>query len=455
MIVHRRLGDRVKRYATFNEPNVISVLGHATGDHAPGLTDREATFKTIHHINLSHGKAIEALRADNKDLILGIVNNLGPAVPASGSEADKKAAEYADAIWNRAFADPQFLGRYPALLEEDLAPYLQPDDLATIHQPLDYFGVNHYSPNYIKHDPDAVLGYSNAPPPEGTPVTGMGWEISPRAFYDQLMDIHQRYGPIPIYVTENGAGYEETVSPDGQIHDDYRVAFLEGYLGAMHEAIDAGADVRGYFIWSLLDNFEWAFGYAKRFGLVYIDYATLKRIPKKSFEYYRKVAAANAVLPAGLGRKGESPTMTTIVGIFDNARDLDEAVERLAEAGIEDTVFDEAIVAEEAGNVGPALGMGIIVKPELPPKPDRHTIIQAFKAHLADYRLPDDGDRRLRHNVFSQRQVRSGQNRPSARRASHPDPAGVPRLAGKSAWLDLALITIITSRGNQIWQKSS
>ncbi len=298
MIVHRRLGDRVRHYATFNEPNVISVLGHALGIHAPGLTDREATFKTIHHINLSHGKTIAALRADKKDLILGIVNNLGPAVPASEAEADKKAADYADAVWNRAFADPQFLGRYPALLEEDLAPHLKPDDLVTIHQRLDYFGVNHYSPNYIKHDSDAVLGYSNPPPPEGTFVTGMGWEVSPRAFFDQLMDIEKSYGPIPIYVTENGAGYEETASPDDQVHDDDRVAFLEAYLGAMREAIAAGADVRGYFIWSLLDNFEWAFGYAKRFGLVYIDYRTLKRIPKKSFEYYRKVAAANAVLPA-------------------------------------------------------------------------------------------------------------------------------------------------------------
>jgi beta-glucosidase/6-phospho-beta-glucosidase/beta-galactosidase len=122
--------------------------------------------------------------------------------------------------------------------------------------------------------------------------------LVPRAFYEQLMDIRQPYGPIPIYVTENGAGYEETASPYGEINDGYRVAYLEGYLGAVHDAIGAGADVQGYFIWSLLDNFEWAFGYAKRFGLVYIDYATLKRIPKKSFEYYRQVAAANAVLAA-------------------------------------------------------------------------------------------------------------------------------------------------------------
>lgn len=298
LIVHRRLGDRVQRYATFNEPNVVSVLGHATGVHAPGISDREATFKTIHHINLAHGKAIAALRADKADLFLGIVNNLQPTVPASPAEADRKAADYADAIWNRAFPDPQFLGRYPALMESDVAPYVKSGDLATIHQPLDFFGVNHYSPNYIKHDLNAVLGFSISSPPENRPVTGMGWEINPHAFYDQLMDIHQRYGPIPIYVTENGAGYEDTPGPDGQIHDEHRIAYLEGYLGAVHDAISAGADVRGYFIWSLLDNFEWAYGYAKRFGLVYIDYGTLKRIPKQSFEYYREIAAANAAVLA-------------------------------------------------------------------------------------------------------------------------------------------------------------
>ncbi|MDQ2696848.1 MAG: family 1 glycosylhydrolase, partial [Pseudomonadota bacterium] len=299
MTVHRRLGDRVRRYATFNECNVFTLLGYAMGIHAPGLTDRDAAFKAVHHVNLAHGKAIKALRDDDKDLILGIVNNLHPALPASDSEADRKATERADALWNRAFPDPQFLGRYPAVLEAELAPYVKADDLSVIHQPLDYFGVNHYSRNFVRHDPQALLGYSHPPLPEGVPVTGMGWEIAPRAFYDQLMDIHRRYGPIPIYVTENGAGYEETVSRDGKVHDDNRVAFLEKYLSAMHDAIADGADVRGYFIWSLLDNFEWAYGYAKRFGLVYIDYQTLQRIPKKSFDYYRRVAAANAVVAAG------------------------------------------------------------------------------------------------------------------------------------------------------------
>ncbi|MDQ2696575.1 MAG: GH1 family beta-glucosidase, partial [Pseudomonadota bacterium] len=301
LTVHRRLGDRVRRYVTFNEPSVVSLRGHAAGVHAPGLKDREATFRAIHHINLSHGKAVKALRTEDKDLELGVVNVLGPIRPATPAAEDQEAAAYWDALANRAFPDPQFLGRYPELLETHIAPWLQPDDLSLIHQPLDYFGLNHYAPNYAKRDPDAVLGVSMSPPPAGTPVTGMGWEINPRAFYDQMMDVHQRYGPIPIYITENGAGYEEAPGPDGQLRDDYRAAFLEGYLGALHEAIAAGADVRGYFIWSLIDNFEWAWGYAKRFGLIYIGYQTLQRLPKRSFEYYRKVVAANAAVPAGQG----------------------------------------------------------------------------------------------------------------------------------------------------------
>ncbi len=299
MAVHRRLGDRVRHYATFNEQNVFTILGHAEGVHAPGLRDREATLKAIHHVNLAHGKAIAELRADDPDLTLGIVHNMQPILPASDSEADRKTAERADALWNRAFADPQYLGRYPAVLEPDMAPYVRDGDLAAIHQRLDYFGINHYSRNFVRHDPNAMFGFGQKPLPEGTPVTGMGWEIAPGAFKDQLMDIHHRYGPIPIYITENGAGYEDVMDADGQVHDDYRVDYLEKYLGAVHDAIAEGADIRGYFVWSLLDNFEWAFGYAKRFGLVYVDYETLERIPKQSFEYYRQVAAANAVVPAG------------------------------------------------------------------------------------------------------------------------------------------------------------
>ncbi len=143
-----------------------------------------------------------------------------------------------------------------------------------------------------------MFGISSALLPAGAPVTGMGWEICPSAFCDQLVDISDRYGRLPIYVMENGAGYEEAPGADGRVHDDGRVGFLEGYLGALQEAVQDGVNVKGYFVWSLLDNFEWAFGYAKRFGLVYLDYQSLRRLPKKSFDYYRQVAAANAVVPA-------------------------------------------------------------------------------------------------------------------------------------------------------------
>jgi len=298
LVVHRQLGDRVQHFVTFNEPNVFTLLGHALGLHAPGLTDREATLKAIHHVNLAHGQAAAALRAADPDLELGIVNNVQPCVAATPSPEDQRAAERADALWNRAFLDPQFLGRYPTLLEQELAPYLQADDLAMIHQPLDFFGVNHYSRNYIVQDPAAVLGYAMAAVPPGAPVTGMGWEINPGVFRDTLVDIHRRYGPIPIYVTENGAGFEDQLDADGLVDDRQRVQFLRAYLSALGEAIAAGADVRGYLIWSLLDNFEWAYGYDKRFGLVYVDYQSLKRTPKDSFEYYRRVVEANAVVAA-------------------------------------------------------------------------------------------------------------------------------------------------------------
>lgn len=298
LVVHRQLGDRVQHFATFNEPNVFTLLGHALGLHAPGLTDREATLKAIHHVNLAHGQAAAALRAADPDLELGIVNNVQPCVAATPSPEDQRAAERADALWNRAFLDPQFLGRYPTLLEQELAPYLQADDLAMIHQPLDFFGVNHYSRHYIVQDPAAVLGYAMAAVPAGAPVTGMGWEINPGVFRDTLVDIHRRYGPIPIYVTENGAGFEDQLDADGLVDDRQRVQFLRAYLSALGEAIAAGADVRGYLIWSLLDNFEWAYGYDKRFGLVYVDYQSLKRTPKDSFEYYRRVVEANAVVAA-------------------------------------------------------------------------------------------------------------------------------------------------------------
>ncbi len=301
LIVVHRLGDRVRHYATFNEPSAFSIHGHATGIHAPGLSDRAATLRATHHINLAHGQAIATLRDHDQDLYLGIVNSMGPCLPATPAAADKWAAEQADTLWNRAFADPQFLGRYPTLLKSEIAPYMRADDLATIYQPLDYFGLNHYSQHLFRRDPNALFGFTQVPPSQGVPVTGMGWEINPRAFYQQLVDSHDRYGSVPIYVTENGAGYEEVLATDGKVHDDNRIAYFESYLDAMRDAIKAGVDVKGYFAWSLLDNFEWSYGYAKRFGLIYIDYHSLQRIPKKSFDYYRKVVAAN-------GQRQESST---------------------------------------------------------------------------------------------------------------------------------------------------
>jgi len=291
--VYARLGDRVRHVIPFNEPAVFSILGYGEGIHAPGVRSRKALWRAIHHVNLAHGAAVQMLRGEDQNLSIGAINALNPLKAASDAEADIIAAEYADALNNRANTDPQFLGRYPAPLASEFAALIEPDDMATIHQPLDFFGLNHYNRSFIRHDPGARFGYVFEPPAPGKPTTDMGWEISPAGFREQLLDIHHRYGPLPIYITENGAGYDEAPGVDGIVDDTRRIGYLRGYLAAMAEAMAEGVDVRGYFVWSLLDNFEWSLGYAKRFGLVHVDYASLARRPKRSFGFYQAVMAGH------------------------------------------------------------------------------------------------------------------------------------------------------------------
>lgn len=287
--VHARLGDRVRHWIPFNEPAVFTILGYGEGIHAPGVRGRESLFRAIHHVNLAHGEAVKVLRGEDSGLCIGAINALNPLHPATDSELDQQAALRADAINNRSIADPQYLGRYPESLLEDLTPLIQPDDMRTIHQPLDFFGLNHYNRSFICHDPSGRFGYRFESPPAGRPTTDMGWEISPESFREQLLDIHQRYGPLPIYVTENGAGFEERLDATAKLKDQRRINYLRDYLAAMAEAMAEGVDVRGYFVWSLLDNFEWNLGYAKRFGLVHVDYDTGLRTPKASYGFYQQL----------------------------------------------------------------------------------------------------------------------------------------------------------------------
>jgi beta-glucosidase len=282
-LVAKHYGDRVKRFATFNEPSVFTLLGYGFGWHAPGLTDRGALLRAIHHVNLAHGAGVDVLRAHVSAASIGAIHNHQPCIPAT--PADQAATRLLDAYWNGAFPNPQLIACYPALLARDIEPFLQAGDLARMCRPVDWFGLNHYSPLYVKADPDSELGFRVAEPPTGIRRTGMGWAIDPQAFRDTLLALDHRYH-LPIFVLENGFGAPEKPNEAGQIIDDQRIAYLQSYTDAMRAAINAGADVRGYFVWSLLDNFEWHTGYASRFGLVYVDYITQRRIPKASFAWF-------------------------------------------------------------------------------------------------------------------------------------------------------------------------
>lgn len=291
-VVARRLSDRVGHFATLNEPNVCTLLGHCFGVHAPGLRDELATLAVIHNMNLAHGQAVRALRAAKSALRVGSIHAIQPVQAATEAAADQATQVLYDALWNWAFPDAQVLGRYPEILASVLEPLVEPGDWELIREPLDFFGLNHYTRMRVRYDPYAPFTVGGGPAPEDAERTGMGWEIAPDAFREALVATARRYPDLPIYVTESGAGYEDSLE-DGVCDDAPRVAYLARYLDALRAAQGEGADVRGYFVWSLLDNFEWQFGYGKRFGIIYVDYESQKRIPKSSYEWYRRMIATN------------------------------------------------------------------------------------------------------------------------------------------------------------------
>ena len=290
-LIATRYGDRVKRFATLNEPSVFTLLGYGMGWHAPGIAAQTAHLKAIHHVNLAHGAGVDALRALVPAASIGAIHNRQPCLPVHDTPDDRTVAELLDACWNGAFPEPQLRACYPPRLTRLIEPYLEPGDLARICRPVDWFGLNHYSLNYVQADPAAPLGFTFGEAPAEVPRTGIGWPIHPDTFRQLLLAIHDRYR-LPIFVLENGCGAADTLDEAGQVHDQARVEYLEVYIAAMRAAIAAGADVRGYFVWSLIDNFEWASGYAQRFGLVYVDYASQRRIPKASARWYAALIAA-------------------------------------------------------------------------------------------------------------------------------------------------------------------
>ena len=306
--VYERLHDRIRHWTTLNEPWVSAFIGHATGRHAPGLQDPEAALRAAHHLLLGHGRAIEAMRAQgDADSTFGITLSMSPIEAASDDPADLDAARRADGLTNRLFLDPLLRGGYPADVLEDVrevtaGAHLQSGDEERINVPLDFLGINYYYRTVVRagtaarDETSAWVGSGDIEPvSRGLAQTEMGWEIDPEGLYDLLTRVARDHPGVPLYVTENGAAIADEKGPDGEVHDPARVAYLDAHFRAAHRAIADGVDLRGYFVWSLLDNFEWSFGYSKRFGLIHVDFDTLERTPKDSARWYAKVTRANGL----------------------------------------------------------------------------------------------------------------------------------------------------------------
>ncbi|MGW3846754.1 GH1 family beta-glucosidase [Streptomyces fagopyri] len=297
-VVAGRLGDRVRKWITLNEPAEHTLLGHALGAHAPGRRLLFDALPVAHHQLLAHGLAVRALRAAGADDI-GIANSHGPTWAASRRPEDVEAADFYDLLLNRLFADPLLLGRYPDGVGELMPGHPEgvEADLKVIAEPLDWYGINYYQPTRVGAPQGTEIEFGGLTLPaelpfsvrelEGYPVTDFGWAVVPEALTELLVGFRERYGDRlpPVVITENGCSYEG-------IDDQERIAFLDGHVRALHRASEQGVDVRGYFVWSLLDNFEWAEGYARRFGLVHVDYDTLERTPKASFVWLRDALRA-------------------------------------------------------------------------------------------------------------------------------------------------------------------
>jgi beta-glucosidase len=281
-----RLGDRVKHWIILNEPSVFACLGHALGVHAPGIADSKAFFATTHHLNLAQGTALKVLRSVNGSFELGTSLNLQLGIAADGSEASSLMAQRHNDLWNNSYLGPLLAGYYPDRVLPDLEAFIRPGDLEIARQRVDFLGINHYSRAHVKANPKAPLGYEQVSPPPELSRTSFGWEINPQHFRDLLFWVHHQYQCPPIFITENGAYFDDTFSDDGKMHDTRRVEFLDRYINAMLEAKSGGVDIRGYFVWSILDNFEWAAGYRPTFGLVKVDFNSLKRTPKDSYYWY-------------------------------------------------------------------------------------------------------------------------------------------------------------------------
>jgi beta-glucosidase len=318
------LGDRIDRWTTLNEPWCSAFLGHASGEHAPGDTDPALALRAAHHLLLAHGLGVQALRASRPAAQLGITLNLAQVRAADGSLATADAVRRVDGLANRLFTEPVLRGHYPDDVQADTSSltdwsFVRADDLAVIATPIDLLGVNYYAPTLVaaRREPaaEAASPCRTASPwpacesvefrDPGLPTTAMDWPIDGEGLYELLGRLHRDYPAVPLVVTENGAAFHDYANPAGQVNDGERVAYLHQHLSACRRAIEQGVDLRAYFVWSLLDNFEWAYGYSRRFGIIHVDYPSGVRTPKDSYHWYREVIARHALpeaWPAGTAR---------------------------------------------------------------------------------------------------------------------------------------------------------
>jgi beta-glucosidase len=295
--IDQRMGDRLATITTHNEPWVVAVLGYEQGIFAPGIKSRAAAAQASHHLLLSHGLALQALRAQGSKARLGIVLNLSPVQSATNSAADQAQAHLEDGQLLRWYMDPLFKGQYPADVIAHLgadAPPLQAGDLDAIRTPMDFMGVNYYSRSVV-----SAAGPWDAKQ-SGLPMTEMGWEVYPEGLTELLVRMHTDYPVPPLYVTENGGAFKDVLQ-DGLVHDADRTDYIARHIDAVARAMQQGVRMEGYMVWSLLDNFEWASGYAKRFGIVHVDYATQKRTPKASARWYADMLHARKGRASALG----------------------------------------------------------------------------------------------------------------------------------------------------------
>ncbi|WP_454714962.1 GH1 family beta-glucosidase [Caulobacter segnis] len=293
-----KLGDRLKNYIILNEAAVHAVFGHVLGEHAPGLKDINLLGKVVHHMNLGQGLAMQALRAGASGLNVGTTMALQPCRPAGGPLAvwNRLASDGLDALWNKAWLDPLFRGTYPKEMDDFLKGVVQDGDLKTIQQPVDFLGVNYYAPAYVRLDLNSPSKIAPANPPKGAELDAFGRHIDPSGLFEVLDRVRREYGAPKMMVTENGCSDPFGNGP-GILKDDFRIAYLRRHLEAVLAAREAGCDVRGYFEWTLIDNFEWDLGYTSKFGLVAMDRATGVRTPKASYAWF-KALAGSGLLPA-------------------------------------------------------------------------------------------------------------------------------------------------------------